>query len=88
MPVTTTVRAAQTFVDKWDRNQLNETAAAKEHLGDLCRLLGQPAPNEADPNGTFHRSEKPLTKVGGSAGFADVWRSDTSSLSSMSTILN
>jgi hypothetical protein len=74
-PYTTAVAAAA-FVEKWERNRLNETAAAKEHFVDLCRLLGQPTPNEADPLGTFYRFEKPLTKVGGSAGFADVWRKD------------
>jgi type II restriction/modification system DNA methylase subunit YeeA len=76
MSLSTTAAAAAAFVDKWERNRLNENAAAKEHFVDLCRLLGQPTPNEADPNGTFYRFEKPLTKVGGKAGFADVWRRD------------
>jgi hypothetical protein len=76
MPPSTTAAAAAAFVEKWERNRLNENAAAKEHFVDLCRLLGQPTPNEADPHGTFYRFEKPLTKVGGSAGFADVWHKD------------
>src|SRR5215216_3268566 len=76
MPPSTTAAAAQAFVEKWERNQLNESATAKEHFVDLCRLLGQPTPNEADPLGKFYRFEKPLTKVGGGAGFADVWKRD------------
>jgi len=76
MPPSTTAAAAAAFVEKWERNRLNESATAKEHFVDLCRLLGQPTPNEADPLGAFYRFEKPLTKVGGRAGFADVWRKD------------
>jgi hypothetical protein len=76
MPPFSTAAAAQVFVEKWERNRLNETATAKEHFVDLCRLLGQPTPNEADPLGTSYRFEKPLTKVGGRAGFADVWKRD------------
>jgi hypothetical protein len=76
MSPSSTAAAAAAFVEKWERNRLNENAAAKEHFGDLCRLLGQPTPNEADPLGTFYRFEKPLTKVGGRAGFADVWHQD------------
>ncbi|HEU4326919.1 MAG TPA: DNA methyltransferase [Roseiflexaceae bacterium] len=68
--------AAQDFIAKWDRATLNERATAQEHFIDLCRLLGVPTPNEADPAGSFYRFEKPLTKSGGKAGFADVWRRD------------
>jgi hypothetical protein len=49
MSRSTTAARAATFVEKWERNQLNETATAKEHFGDLCRLFDQPTPNEADP---------------------------------------
>jgi len=72
----TSATAAQAFVTKWDRVTLNEKATAQEHFIDLCRLLRQPTPNEADPKGSFYRFEKPLTKAGGGAGFADVWRRD------------
>jgi hypothetical protein len=68
--------AAAAFVRKWEAVSLNEKATAQEHFVDLCRLLGQKTPNEADPNGTFYRFEKPLTKSGGGAGFADVWFKD------------
>jgi len=34
------------------RYQGKESAAYQEHFNDLCRLLGQPTPNEADPSGS------------------------------------
>ena len=67
----------QQFVAKWDRVTTTERASAQSHFNDLCALLGVPAPLEADPAGVFYRFEKPLTKVGGGAGFADVWKQDT-----------
>jgi len=76
MPPSTTAAAAQAFVEKWERVTLNERAVAQSHFNDLCHLLGQLGPIEADPDGTYYRFEKPLTKVGGKAGFADVWRKD------------
>lgn len=72
----TDTAAVQAFIRKWENNALNEAANSKEHFIDLCKLLGQKTPNEADPRGTFYRFEKPLTKAGGGAGFADVWRQD------------
>jgi hypothetical protein len=52
---------------------VNERATAQSHFNDLCLLLGVRPPLEADPRGEFFRFEKPLTKAGGGAGFADVW---------------
>ncbi len=66
----------QTFVAKWAATTLNEKATAQEHFTDLCRLLGLPTPVEADPTGQRFRFEKPLSKAGGGAGFADVWLRD------------
>ena len=31
-----------------------ERAAAQEHFIDLCRMLGQPTPNDADPTGDWY----------------------------------
>jgi type II restriction/modification system DNA methylase subunit YeeA len=61
------------FIDKWSRADRTERQAAQEHFIDLCRVLGEPTPNEAaDPDGyTF---EKGVSKTDGRAGFADVWR--------------
>ena len=40
------------FIDKWSRADRTERQAAQEHFIDLCRMLGEPAPNEAaDPDG-------------------------------------
>jgi type II restriction/modification system DNA methylase subunit YeeA len=61
------------FIDKWSRANRTERQAAQEHFIDLCRVLGEPTPNEADdPDGyTF---EKGVSKIDGRAGFADVWK--------------
>lgn len=40
------------FKKKWLRYQGKETSAYQEHFNDLCRLLGQPTPAEADPSGS------------------------------------
>ncbi len=45
-----------------------------EHFIDLCRLLGEPTPTEADPTGTWYAFEKGAEKLGGGDGFADVWK--------------
>lgn len=40
------------FIDKWRRADRTERQAAQEHGIDLCRMLGEPTPNEAaDPDG-------------------------------------
>ena len=39
------------FKKKWSRYQGKESSAYQEHFCDLCRLLGQPTPVEADPSG-------------------------------------
>ena len=39
------------FIDKWSRADRTERQAAQEHFIDLCRVLGEPTPNEAaDPD--------------------------------------
>ena len=53
-----------------------EKAAAQEHLIDLCRLLREPTPHEADPIGAQYAFEKRVTKAGGGDGFADAWKRD------------
>ncbi len=61
------------FIEKWSRSNRTERQAAQEHFIDLCRVLGEPTPNEAaDPDGyTF---EKGVSKIDGTGGFADVWK--------------
>ncbi len=78
------------FKRKWARFTGKESAAYQEHFGDLCRLLQQPTPAEADPSGneSFCFQKRvvkdaeliDLDESGGDTaepserGFADVWK--------------
>jgi len=64
----------QEFIRKWTASALKERSGSQEHFIDLCRLLGQPTPAEADPEGTWYTFEKGATKYGGGDGWADVWK--------------
>jgi type II restriction/modification system DNA methylase subunit YeeA len=61
------------FIDKWARADRTERQAAQEHFIDLCRVLGEPTPNEAADPGAYS-FEKGASKIDGSPGFADVWK--------------
>ncbi len=79
---------AAEFKKKWARYQGKETSAYQGHFDDLCRVLGQPTPAEADPSGAdFFCFQKRVVKdaelfdietpdAGEPAerGFADVWK--------------
>jgi len=62
------------FVAKWKGVTLKERSAAQEHFIDLCRMLGEATPAEADPTGEWFCFERGATKAGGGDGWADVWR--------------
>ena len=62
------------FAQKWADNTRTERAASQEHFIDLCRMLGVPTPNEADPTGDWYAFEKGAEKTLGGDGFADVWK--------------
>ena len=62
------------FIAKWEASELKERSAAQEHFIDLCRLLGEPTPAEADPKGDRYCFEKGADKDAGGAGWADVWK--------------
>ena len=62
------------FIAKWRNSVLNERAASQEHFIDLCRLLGEPTPAEADPSGEMYCFERGTRKDTGRAGWADVWK--------------
>jgi hypothetical protein len=78
------------FKKKWARYQGKESAAYQEHFIDLCHILGQPTPVEADPSGNdffcfqkrvvkgaeFLNLEHPDCGDSTERGFADVWRKD------------
>jgi hypothetical protein len=80
---------AAEFKRKWSRYQGKETSAYQGHFDDLCRLLGQPTPAEADPSGSdffcyqkrvvkdaefFNLEESPDAGELTERGFADVWK--------------
>ncbi|WP_431855305.1 class I SAM-dependent DNA methyltransferase [Azospirillum sp.] len=64
------------FVGKWGTSTLNEKQAAHDHFADLCRLLDEPTPTNADPTGETYCFERRVAQVGGRPGWADVWRKD------------
>ena len=62
------------FIAKWRASELKERSAAHEHFIDLCRLLGEPTPAEADPTGERYCFERGARKDTGGDGWADVWK--------------
>ena len=62
------------FIAKWRASELKERSAAQEHFIDLCRLLGEPTPAEADPTGDRYCFERGARKDIGGEGWADVWK--------------
>jgi hypothetical protein len=70
-----TTRAAA-FIHKWAAITINERAVAQTHFNELCALVGAPAPLDKGQQSSIYRFEQPLTKSGGGAGFADVWKKD------------
>ena len=65
---------AGAFIDKWRAVTLNERAVAQSHFNDLCGLLGEPTPIEADPEGDEYCFERGARKDSGGGGWADVWK--------------
>ena len=64
----------QEFIQKWTGSTLKERSGAQEHFIDLCRLLGEPTPAEADPTGEHYCFERGARKDSGGDGWADVWK--------------
>ncbi len=64
----------QEFIRKWRASALSESSAAQSHFNDLCEILGEPKPADADPEGTWFTFEKGAKKSGGGDGWADVWK--------------
>ena len=62
------------FITKWRASALKERSASQEHFIDLCRLLGEPTPAEADPSGETYCFERGARKDTGGDGWADVWK--------------
>ena len=53
---------------------MKERSASQEHFLDLCRLLDEPTPAEADPTGETYCFERGARKDTGGDGWADVWK--------------
>jgi len=50
------------FIAKWSDSNLRERAAAQSHFIDLCKVLGEQAPTDADPKGEWYAFEKGAMK--------------------------
>ena len=62
------------FIAKWSASKLKESSASQEHFIDLCRMLGEQTPAEADPTGETYCFERGARKETGTDGWADVWK--------------
>jgi hypothetical protein len=62
------------FIRKWKAVELAESAASHSHFIDLCNLLGEEAPTDADRDGSWYCFERGAINTTGSKGWADVWR--------------
>ncbi|MGY3584430.1 type II restriction/modification system DNA methylase subunit YeeA [Bradyrhizobium sp. USDA 4341] len=64
------------FIKKWKAAELKERSAAQSHFIDLCHMLDELAPTDADPTGDWYAFERGATKTTGGEGWADVWKRD------------
>jgi len=64
----------QAFIAKWSGSELKERSASQSHFNDLCALLGEQNPTDADQAGDWFCFEKGAKKTGGGDGWADVWK--------------
>ena len=62
------------FIAKWRASTLTERSASHQHFLDLCELLDEPKPAEADPIGEAYCFERGARKDTGGDGWADVWK--------------
>ena len=62
------------FITKWRAAELKERSASQEHFIDLCRLLDEPTPAEADPAGDTYCFERGARRDSGRDVWADVWK--------------
>lgn len=62
------------FITKWKNSKRKERSAAQSHFNDLCRLLDEPTPSEADLDGKDYDFEFGARKTTGGRGFADVFK--------------
>ena len=58
------------FITKWKAAELKERSAAQEHFIDLCRMLDERTPADADPAGDWYCFERGASKTTGGEGWA------------------
>ncbi len=58
----------EAFAARWDKSTLSERASAQSHFIDLCQMLGEKTPAEADPSGEFYTFERSVSKSGSAGG--------------------
>jgi hypothetical protein len=64
------------FSARWRGSSLSERRGAQSHFLDLCQMLGEAHPAEADAAGENYTFEKHVGRARGGKGFADVWLRD------------
>ena len=62
------------FIDRWRKVTQTEKAVSQSHFNDLCAVLGERTPVEADPEGNEYCFERGAAKDSGGDGWADVWK--------------
>ncbi len=62
------------FITKWKAVELKERSASHSHFIDLCSVLDEPTPTDADPKGEWYCFERGASKTTGGEGWADVWK--------------
>ncbi len=67
-------RTSGDFIDRWRKVTQTEKAVSQSHFIDVCRLLGEPTPIEADPEGDEYCFEWGAAKDSGGDRWADVWK--------------
>ena len=66
--MTSPTLAPAAFPAKWRGMTTTEKAASQKHFIDLCRMLGEPTPHEADPIGAQYAFEKRFPNPSADAG--------------------
>jgi type II restriction/modification system DNA methylase subunit YeeA len=61
------------FIRKWSPSELTERQGSHSHFNDVCALVSQKPPAEADSKAEWFCFDKHVAKHLGGKGFADVW---------------
>jgi len=64
------------FIKKWKAITQTERAVSHSHFIELCNLLGEKPPTDADHDGSKYCFERGAAKTTGKKGWADVWKKE------------